>query len=128
MFAENRKNMLHMIARKEIVERKACSPRKRRQGGDLFVACAPEKCLPARMSRRKGRMPLRAAFREMDLIALIIFNGRRNGEKVHVENVERSTESRGGFRKNRDKLHSFGELASIVYRIATEPLLNPIRS
>lgn len=34
----------------------------------------------------------------------------------------------GGFRKNRDKLHSFGELASIVYRIATEPLLNPIRS
>lgn len=80
------------------------------------------------MSRRKGRMPLRAAFREMDLIALIIFNGQRNGEKVRVENVERSTESRGGFRKNRDKLHSFGELASIVYRIATEPLLNPIRS
>lgn len=76
---------------------------------------------------KAARMPLQPAYREMDLIALIIFNGRRYGEKVHVENVERSTESRGDFARIAINCTASGSLASIVYRIATEPLLNPIR-
>lgn len=119
MFAE--RGILCMIARKEVVERKVSSPRKRRQkrrqgerergGVDLFVACAPGKCLPARMSRRKGRAHAittrvsRDGFNCFDHIQWEkVWRKSACGKCRTIDRVE------GGFRKDRDKLHGFGEL------------------
>lgn len=106
--------------------REACLPRKRRERereSDLFVACAVGKCLPARMSRRKCHYVSRDGFNCFDHIQW------EWKEKVHVENVERSTGiiEEGGGRREGDFARigiNCTASASIVYRIATEPLLN----
>lgn len=109
--------------------REACLPRKRRERERVIYS------LRARLENvypRGCRGVNAITFREMDLIALIIFNGRWEWkEKVHVENVERSTGiieegGGGGFRKNRDKLHSFGiDCLSNRYRTVAQSFGNP---
>lgn len=120
-----KKNKLYM--------REACLPRKRRERERVIYS------LRARLENvypRGCRGVNAITFREMDLIALIIFNGRWEWkEKVHVENVERSTGiiekgGGGGFRKNRDKLHSFGiDCLSNRYRtVAQSAIVRCLRS
>lgn len=113
-----KKNKLYM--------REACLPRKRRERERVIYS------LRARLENvypRGCRGVNAITFREMDLIALIIFNGRWEWkEKVHVENVERSTGiiEEGGGRRDFARIGiNCTASASIVYRIATEPLLNP---
>lgn len=105
--------------------REACLPRKRRERERVIYS------LRARLENvypRGCRGVNAITFREMDLIALIIFNGRWEWkEKVHVENVERSTGiiEEGGGRRDFARIGiNCTASASIVYRIATEPLLN----
>lgn len=106
-------------------ERSLLTPKKEREReSDLFVACAVGKCLPARMSRRKCHYVSRDGFNCFDHIQW------EWKEKVHVENVERSTGiieegGGGGFRKNRDKLHSFGiDCLSNRYRTVAQSFGN----